>query len=402
MHTVVIKNGKCITPYKIIDDAVVAFEDKRITYVGSKSEYTVPSNALIIDAKNNFISPGFIDLQINGGGGSDSLDGTVDAFNEIIKFHSKYGVTNLLLTLVSSNPTKILEVLKSVVRFKQEESWGTFVLGVHLEGPYISPDQPGAHNQRFIREPEKGEYKKYLEYSNVIKLITLAPEVPGVLKFSRKLIDRGIIASIGHSNAIYEDVLKAVESGFSMVTHIYSGMSSMRRINLAKVAGVLESALLLDDLYVEVIGDGLHVPEPLFKLVLKNKGVSRLILTTDAIRAAGLEDGVYFLGGKEDRHKIVVKGGIAMTSNRKLYAGSTCTMDKCVKNAMILGALDLPEAVQMATINPAKLLKIDREVGSLEKGKKADILIFDREVHVYSVIKDGNLIYDIEKRIINK
>ncbi|MHB8579229.1 MAG: N-acetylglucosamine-6-phosphate deacetylase [Ignavibacteriaceae bacterium] len=394
MNSLVIQNGKCITTIRIIEDCVVAVEGERIIYVGHKSKYSIPSNAKVIDAGGRFISPGFIDIQINGGGGSDTLDGTPEAFKQIINYHLKHGVTNLLLTLVSSPIEKSIEVLNSIRKFKLKETLGTFILGAHIEGPYISPLQLGAHSPKYLRFADIKDYKKYFDYFDIIKIMTEAPEIPGVLDLCSELVQHGIIASIGHSNATFEETVKAIEAGFSMITHIYSVMSSVRRIGLNKVAGVLEAALLFDDLWVEMIGDGLHVPEPLFRLAVKNKCVNKIILSSDAIRAAGMKDGSYFLGDFEDGHKIIVEEGIAMTADKILYAGSTSSMDKCVSNAIRLGGLNLKDAVTMATINPARLLKLDNEIGSITKGKKANLILFNDNIDVSLVIQEGKIIHN--------
>jgi len=392
--TIVIQNGKCITLSGVIEDGIVAFEDGKIIYVGQKARYSIPSDAKVIDAAGKFISPGFIDIQINGGGGSDTLDGTNDAYNQIAGFHSRHGVTNMLLTLVSASIEKSVEVLKSIRSYSQGGGLGKIILGAHVEGPYISPAQLGAHNPRFILTPVQKDYKRFYDYLDVIKIVTQAPEIPGVLEFCSELVRKGVVASIGHSDANFEEVMKAIDSGFEMVTHIYSVMSTVKREGLDKVAGVVEAALLTEKLWVEVINDGQHVPEPLFKLVLKNKGVNKIILSSDAIRAAGLEDGKYTLGDLHDNHHILVEEGIAMTIDRKLYAGSTATMNECVFNAVKFGGLEVQDAVAMATINPAKLLKLDSKIGSIEKGKSADIILFDDEINVSLVIKEGKVIYE--------
>ncbi len=396
MNKLVIRNGKCITPFEVIDNCIIAIEGNKIVYVGNDSSYPIKSDTKEINAEGKFISPGFIDIQINGGGGSDALDGTFEAYDQIIYFHLKNGVTSLLLTLVSTSIDKLIEVLNIIRRFKLEKPLGKFVLGAHLEGPYISPKQLGAHNPKFITKPDIKDYERYYENSDIIKLVTEAPEIPGVIDFCSELARRGVVASIGHSDATFNEVVKAINSGFTMVTHIYSVMSTLKRKGLDKVPGIVEAALLLDDLWVEVINDGQHVPEPLFKLVLKNKGLNKIILSTDAIRAAGLKDGRYTLGGNDDNHQILVEDGIAMTIDKKLYAGSTTTMNECVRNAIKFGSLNIQDAVAMATVNPAKLLKLDNEIGSLSKGKKANIILFDDEINISLVMHEGRIVFERE------
>lgn len=394
MDTFIFQNGNCITPSKIIEDGLVVIEDGKIVSVGKKSKSSIPKNANVINAEGKYISPGFIDIQINGGEGSDTLDGTFAAIKQIVDFHLKNGVTGILLTLVSASIDKTLDVLKSIREFKQKNSLGKFILGAHIEGPYISLSQLGAHNPKFITKPNETDCKKYLEYLDIIKIFTQAPEIPGVIELCSELINHGVIASIGHSDATFEEVKKAVNVGFSMVTHIYSAMSSVKRSGLKKVPGIVEAALLFDELWVEVINDGQHVPEPLFRLVLKNKGVDKTILASDAIRAAGMQDGKYTLGSVEENHLILVENGIAMTVDKKLYAGSTTTMNECVRNAIKIDGIKIEDAVAMATINPAKMLNLDNELGSLTVGKKANIIIFDEDINVSLVMQEGKIIFE--------
>jgi N-acetylglucosamine-6-phosphate deacetylase len=240
------------------------------------------------------------------------------------------------------------------------------------------------------------EVDTILNYTDVIRIITAAPEVPGVLDFAAKLISRGVVASIGHSNATFEESSLAVERGFTMVTHIYSVMSSMMRVGNRKVAGVLEAALLRDELAVGVIGDGFHVPEPFFKMVLKSKSPDKIVIVTDSIRATGLPDGKYALGTDEESHAVVVERGIAMTPDRKLYAGSVATMEKCVRNAVDLGGVSVKDAVAMVTVNPARLLGMDEKIGELKPSRCADMVILDKRLTPVYTIIDGRVVYQRE------
>jgi N-acetylglucosamine-6-phosphate deacetylase len=296
-------------------------------------------------------------------------------------------------TLISTSREKILKVLALLRPYLMENMFGPRILGAHVEGPFISPVQVGAHNPSYLRGVSKKEIEGLVEYADVIRIITAAPEIEGVLLLSREMNKRGIVMSIGHSDANYDEVSSAVKNGFKLITHIYSGMSSIKRINLSKVAGVLEAALSMDELWIEVIGDGIHVPAPLLKLLLKAKEINKIILVTDAIRAAGLPDGEYVLGDKHDNYFIKVKDNIARTRDESCFAGSTTTMDVCVKNMITLGSVNIKDAVKMATLNPARLLRLDRQIGSLEAGKTADITLMDKKYNAVATIVGGRFVF---------
>jgi N-acetylglucosamine-6-phosphate deacetylase len=213
----------------------------------------------------------------------------------------------------------------------RENQDGPELLGLHLEGPYFSMEQRGAQDPRFIKNPDREEYMKILDYSGDIIRWTVAPELEGALEMGRELKSRGVLPSIGHSNAIYEDVQRAFENGFTHVTHLYSGMSMVRRINAYRYAGVVESAFLIDDMTVEIIADGKHLPQSLLKLIYKIKGPDRICLVTDSMRAAGMPDGEYILGSLRTDQKVVVEDGVAKLPDRSAFAGSVATADRLVK-----------------------------------------------------------------------
>lgn len=397
MNSLVIKGGTCITPEDVIEPGVVVVRDGVIVSVDAMGAKEVPPESQVIDASGLYVCPGFIDIQMNGAAGFDVLDATKEALETIARFNVSHGTTSFLPTLVSSPIETMTTVFEHARNLRGKSLSGSKILGLHIEGPYISKMQMGAHDPRYVRVPAKEEVNTLLEYADVVRVVTAAPEVPGVLDVCRDLIDAGMVASIGHSNATFDEVVSAVESGFTMVTHIYSVMSSMMRVGARKVAGVLEAALLLNELAVGVIGDGFHVPEPFLKMVLKSKGIDKIFLVTDAIRATGLPDGKYALGRNEDAHFVVVENGVAMTPDRKLYAGSVATMEMCVRNAVNLGGIRVKDAVAMATVNPAKLLHMDEKVGMLKPGRFADIVIMDKDfLPVYTIV-NGQVVYRREK-----
>lgn len=388
----IIKNGQIITQERLISGQSILIENGKVIEIGDNlDEIEVDS---IIDAKGLFISPGFIDIHVHGGGGFDFMDGTVDAIIGASKAHMKYGTTSMLPTTLTSDEDSLYDTLdnfKSVIDNCDEIP---NILGIHLEGPYFDFEQRGAQDPKYIRDPDPAEYMKILDYSNQIARWTIAPERPGAMELGRVLAEKGIIASIGHTNAVYEEVLEAYENGYNLLTHFYSGMSTVRRINAFRYPGVVESGYLIDDMHVEIIADGMHLPGSLLKLIYKIKGDNHICLITDAMRGAGMPDGMYMLGNIKSGQSVIVEDGVAKIQSREAFAGSVATADRLVRNMMKLADVPLVEAVKMLTFNPAKLLGCHDRKGSLNIGKDADIIIFDNEINVSFVMINGKVLID--------
>jgi N-acetylglucosamine-6-phosphate deacetylase len=396
MPSFLIHNAHIITPHETIENGVVIVDGSKITYVGKERPRELPQGVQIIDAQGNYLAPGFIDIHVNGGGGADVLDvpqSGMSALETIAVTHAKCGSTSIVPTAISCSTETMLTVLENIHRARHRAVCGATILGAHLEGPYISLAQRGAHDANYIRLPDAQAYEQFFTYADDICIVTTAPEVKGALDYGKVALEHGIVASIGHSDATYDDVVKALEVGFSLVTHIYSGMSGVRRVNLFRVPGVIESALLFDELMVEMIADGIHLPPSLMKLVIKVKQVNNVILVTDAIRAAGMPDGHYMLGGMKEGQPIIVEQGSAKTLDNTSFAGSTATMNTCVRNLMRLVGVSLQNAVTMATVNPAKVLGIDDSKGSVSVGKDADIVIFDADINVLMTMCEGQIVF---------
>ncbi|MCK5758646.1 MAG: N-acetylglucosamine-6-phosphate deacetylase [Clostridiales bacterium] len=387
-----ILNGRIITPYRLLDDAAILVENGRIVEV-SKEAVTVKATETI-DANGKYISPGFIDIHTHGGGGHDFMDGNPDVFKIIAKKHANYGTTMLFPTLTSSR----FEVLKkSIANFDQldfSEINEARMPGLHLEGPYFSMEQRGAQDARYVRHPQKEEYMEILGMTDSIARWSLAPELPGTTEFSLQLQKRGIVPAIGHSNATYEEMLSAYERGFELVTHLYSGCSIMRRINAYRVAGVVESAFLIDGMYVEIIADGHHLPESLLKLIVKNKGISKIALITDSVRAAGDPAMETIVGDKETGIKAIVEDGVAKLPDRSAFAGSVATADRCIKTMVGKAEVSVINAVEMMTATPAKIMNVYDRAGSLSPGKYADIVFFDDKLDVKFTMIGGRVIFE--------
>jgi len=389
LEILVLENGYVITPYRMIKNGVVVIENGKIRSVGGKDEVEIPANSWRIDVKGNIVAPGFIDIHVHGGGGADTMDATYEALNTISITHAQGGTTALIPATVSAPLENMVNAINAVREAMSKGVKGAKILGIHIEGPYISVEQKGAHDERFIRSPSKEEVEELLKHLDVIRIITAAPEIKGGLEFGRTMSSKGVLMSIGHSNATIYDVLKAVEAGYKHVTHIYSGCSIVRRIRAYRYPGVVEAAYLIDDLTVEMIADGKHLPPYLMKLVLKNKGLDKVCIVTDAMRAAGLPPGKYKLGPIE----AIVDEGVAWLPDRSAFAGSVAKMNTMIKVLVNDVGLTLQDAIRLASINPAKIIGINDSKGSLAPGKDADVVIMDREFNILMTVVEGRIVY---------
>jgi N-acetylglucosamine-6-phosphate deacetylase len=317
------------------------------------------------------------------------MDATYEALNTISLAHAEGGTTAFIPTTVSAPLKNIINAINAVRKAMRIGTKGAKILGIHIEGPYISVEQKGAHDEKFIRDPSKEEIDELLNHVDVIKTITAAPEVEGALELGYIMSSRGVLMSIGHSNATIYEVLKAVEAGYRHVTHIYSGCSMTRRIRAYRYPGVVEAAYLIDDLTVEMIADGKHLPSHLIKLILKNKTIGKVCIVTDAMMAAGLPPGKYKLGSIE----AIVDEGVAWLPDRSAFAGSIAKMNTMIKFLVNDVGLTLQDAVMLASTNPAKIIGISHSKGSLSRGKDADIVAIDKEINVLMTIAEGKIIY---------
>jgi len=386
-----ISNGKIITADRIISQGVVLVKNGIIEAI-EEGDIEV-AEALEIDAQSHYISPGFIDIHVHGGGGHDFMDGTEEAFLEIAKTHVRYGTTAMFPTTLTSEKKDLLHTLDLYEQASRNNKQGAQLLGMHLEGPYFALSQRGAQDPRYIRNPDPQEYKEVIAYSTSIKRWSAAPELPGAIAFGQYVTSQGILVALAHTDAIYEEVVEAFAQGYTLATHFYSAMSGVTRKNAFRYAGVIESAYLLDDMDVEIIADGVHLPAPLLKLVYKIKGADKTALITDAMRGAGMPEGPSILGSKQNGLAVIIEDGVAKLPDRSSFAGSVATADRLIRSMIQMADVPLVDAVKMATGTPARIMAIGERKGSLAIGKDADIIIFDADIQVQMSMVNGKVVY---------
>ena len=384
-------NGKIITPEKIIDGGTILIQSNRIEAI-SNGDIEV-ANCIEIDAQGKYISPGFIDIHIHGGGGYDFMDGNEEAFLKIAETHAKFGTTAMLPTTLTSTKEAMLQILGVYESANRNNVKGAQFLGMHLEGPYIAMSQKGAQDPRYIRDPLPEEYEEILSKFSCIKRWSAAPELKGAIEFGKFIKSKGVLPAVAHTDAIYEEVVKAFDNGYTLATHLYSAMSTVTRRNSFRFAGVVESAYIIDEMDVEIIADGVHLPAPLLKLVYKIKGADRTALITDAIRPAGTNVSESILGSREDGLKVIIEDGVAKLPDRTAFAGSIATADRLVRSMINLAEVPLEDAIKMISATPARILGVLDKKGTLTVGKDADIIIFDKNINVSMTMINGKIIY---------
>lgn len=385
-------NGKIITAYRIIENASLLISDGIITEISDK--HIAEAADRVLDAGGNYISPGFIDIHVHGGGGSDFMDATVHDFLTIAATHLQYGTTAMVPTTLTAEKEDLIHTLDVYSKANAVNKAGAQFMGMHIEGPYLAMSQRGAQDPKYIRNPDKKEYGEIIEkFGEIIARWSAAPELDGAMEFGRYLQAHDILPAMAHTDAVYDDVINAFQNGYTLATHFYSAMSGVTRRNAFRYAGVIESVYLMDEIDVEIIADGVHLPAPLLKLIYKVKGVDRIALITDAMRAAGTAPGESILGSKANGLKVIVEDGVAKLPDRSSFAGSVATADRLVRTMIHTAGVPLTETIRMMTLNPARIMKADKHKGSVAIGKDADIVIFDEDITIQSSIVGGEILY---------
>lgn len=335
---------------------------------------------------NWIVVPGFIDQHVHGAAASDAMDGTVEDISKIACALAKEGTTAFLPTTMTQSPENITKALVAIKEYMElNPETGSKVLGVHLEGPFISPDFIGAQPLEYVAKPDVNVFKKYQAASgDNIRVVSLAPEEEGSKELIKYLKENGIVASIGHTNSKHADILAGIEAGLTNVTHTFNAQKPLHHREI----GTVGSALLFDELNCELICDTIHVCVPAIKLVVKSKPHNKVTLITDAMRAKHMPDGDYELGGQP----VIVKNGEARLHNGTL-AGSVLRMNHAVRNVHKLAGIELTHVLDMASLNPAQNLGVSEERGSIKVGKYADFAVLDENFDVVMTICEGRIIY---------
>lgn len=376
----VFKNATVYVDGEGLKKCTVAF-DEIIRSIGQDCDGEVidlPENAVVL--------PGFIDQHIHGAGGADGMDGTVEDIATIANTVAAEGTTSFLVTTMTQSRENILKAMQAVKTYREANvETGARVLGIHLEGPFIAAAHKGAQPLEYVKEPNIAAFDEYNQASgNAIKIVTLAPEVQGADVFIRHLADNGVVPSIGHTGAKVADVEKAVALGAKNVTHTYNAQSALHHREI----GVVGSAMLFDALNCELIADTIHVSVPAMRLLIKNKPMDKLTLITDAMRAKGIPDGISELGGQT----VYVKGGEARLADGTL-AGSVLKMNRAIENVVEKVGVPFLQAVDYATVNPAKTLGVYGETGSIKVGKYADFTVLNDKYDVLLTVRGGKVVY---------
>jgi N-acetylglucosamine-6-phosphate deacetylase len=392
----VISNGKVITPHRVMEAGSVVVEDGTIIDIVEGELPRYDDTTKVIDAGHRYVAPGFIDMHTHGAGNAEVMDGTTEAIRTMCRTHAQYGTTSIVPTTPAAQWEDIYRAVDAI-REAQPDSGGAQILGVHLEGPYCSAAEKGAQNPSFIKNPDPDEYLRIFDYWDGIRIMSVAPELDGGMELGRELRNRGILAAIAHSNANYTQVVKALENGYTHITHFYSGCSMTHRENAYRIAGVVESGYLLDELSVEIIADGRHLPASLLKLIYKVKGVASTALVTDSTKFAGVPPEELKDLKTRDGMEIIYEDEVIKLKDRSCFAGSVATTNRLVRNMVQMAAVSLQQAVEMASYTPARILGIDKHKGSLSVGKDADIILFDENIDIALTMVQGKVVFERDR-----
>ena len=382
--TTLIHAGRALTPTTEINDAGILIREEVIEAIGPRSSMNLPAGAQEVRATDKTAIPGFIDVHIHGAGGHDVMEATGAALRSITRKVSTHGTTSLVATTVTASTDDTLRAVEGIAAYigRQHETDESHaeILGIHFEGPFISKERRGVHPAEWIQLPSAETLGRLLQAAaGNGRMLTIAPEVPGATSCIAAAREAGLVVSMGHTDATYEQARAAIARGARNATHVYNAMRPFSH----RDPGVIGAVLTSTDVNAELIADGVHVEEAAMKLLLLAKGPAHVILVSDGISATGMPDGKYTLGGIE----VSVSGGVCRNADGML-AGSTLTLDRALRNIVGLG-ISLPDAVRTLTLNPASLLGIEFKKGSLRVGAEADILLLDEGLQIANVWARG-------------
>ena len=382
-----IKNAEIVTSGGILHGASLLIDNGIISALGdicADAEKT-------LDAGGAWLVPGFVDLHCHGGGGYEFMDATDDEIAAIERFHLSHGTTSMLATTLAASDDETRAALDRLSAYMQGHKKSA-IAGVHLEGPHFNPVQSGAQNPAYIRPMSPGELRQIkVKHPGVLR-VSAAPEIEGGLALGDEAIELGILMSAGHTDAEFSEIERAAEHGYTLMTHLYSGMKGVTRKNSFRIAGAVEAALYLDGMFVEIIADGCHLPMELLKFIYKIKGADRICLITDAIRAAGMPDGARTkIGSLSAGLDVIVEDGVAKLPDRQSFAGSTATADRLFKNMIAATGGDISAVCRMASTTPARLMGwADR--GEIALGLRADLILLDADLNIKNILLIGEQI----------
>lgn len=377
-------NGHILTPGGWLKDGSILLCDDRIVEVTNSDLAVI--GAKVVDARGMYIVPGFVAMNIHGAAGHDFKEGTEEAFRKAVAAHQRYGATTIFPTISSSPFTTIRQCAEVCERLMTEP--GSPILGLHIEGPYLNPKMAGAMFSDVVKNPDPEEYRSLIEETKCVRRWDASPELPGAMAFARYLKEKGILVSITHTEAEFDLIREAYNTGFSHVAHFYNAMPGFHKRREYKYEGTVESVYLMDGMTVEVIADGRHLPSTILRLVYKLKGVECTCLVTDALAYAAND------GKQPDDSRIVIDNGVCKLADHSALVGSIATSDQLIRTMVEKAKLPLEDAIRMASETPARLMGVYNRVGSLQKGKDADVLIIDRKLNVRQVWCKGQVVVD--------
>ena len=380
--SIALVGGKIVTPFRIIENSVLTTKDDKIFEIGYADDLNISDNSEVIDIKDHYLVPGFVDLLVHGGGGFGFSDGIYESIPKISEYFLKHGSTSMLGSLHAKPEKDLLDDLSKLSDFILANP-NSNIKAIHMEGPYLNPLLKGAMNEDYLWKPSIESFNKMWEASKgLIKIMTIAPELPGALDVIREASFRGVVCSIGHSTADYETIDKAISNGAAHVTHIFNAMKQMHH----REPSLITASLLRDELKIELIADKLHVHPAVMELLLKTKTSKGIILITDSIRAGGMHDGEFQFSDQ----KVILNNNKATLVDGTL-AGSTLTLDNAIKNLLDTTSASITDAVRMSSLNGAKVIGLDR--GIIASGKTADLVVLDKNWKVQFTILNGKIAY---------
>lgn len=384
--TIQIINGTILLPDKLIENGTILISGDTIAEITTRT--TEIPGTTVIDARGNYVAPGCIDIHIHGGGGCNFTEGTVEAFQTISQVHAAHGMTGIYPTLEATSMENIQAAIHTCETLQGKPIQGATILGLHLEGNYLNRQMKGGQPAQYITLPNPAEYRELLANTTCIKRWSISPELEGALELGRYASDRGVLVSLAHTTARYPLVKQAFEAGYTHATYFYNAMTGVHREGEFKREGTIESIYLIDEMTVEVIADGIHVPPVILALVHKIKGAAQTALITDAMSAAAYPD-----PSRISETRVIIEDGVCKLADRSAIAGSIATADRLIRTMVKQAGIPLTEAIRMASEAPARIMNIFDKKGSLAEGKDADIIIFDPEINAQTTIIGGRIVY---------